>query len=383
MTTPELKPTALTMECVPGTRSRGTSHGRALAALRGYAVLILALLWAGLAGVASGQVVTEFPITTAASYPVGITAGPDGNLWFTEGSAATRSAGSPRPASSPSSPSPRPTAGLSIAAGPDGNLWFTETSGNKIGRITTAGVITEFSVPTATAALDIAAGPDGNLWFTEGGYGFLVPNTNRTNHHGWRRHRVPDPHRSLRPCQASRRARTATSGSPNGGYCPDAKSGGSPRPASSPSSRSLPPAASPRGIAAGPDGNLWFTETRQLATRSGGSRRPASSRSSPFPRPAATLSVSPPARTATSGSPNTYANQIGRITTGRRRHRIPHSDGRQRPCRDHRRPGRQPLVHRIRCQPDRADHPRSNYTTAHGGRRPCRHRHQLKRQWCA
>jgi streptogramin lyase len=29
-----------------------------------------------------------------------------------------------------------------IAAGPDGNLWFTEYSGNKIGRITTAGVVT-------------------------------------------------------------------------------------------------------------------------------------------------------------------------------------------------------------------------------------------------
>src|SRR6266851_3559054 len=35
-----------------------------------------------------------------------------------------------------------------ITAGPDGNLWFTEFNGNKIGRINTAGTtITEFSVP--------------------------------------------------------------------------------------------------------------------------------------------------------------------------------------------------------------------------------------------
>ena len=42
---------------------------------------------------------------------------------------------------------PVPTAGSApygIAAGPDGALWFTEYSINKIGRITTAGVISEF-----------------------------------------------------------------------------------------------------------------------------------------------------------------------------------------------------------------------------------------------
>lgn len=33
-----------------------------------------------------------------------------------------------------------------ITAGPDGNLWFTEMVANKIGRITTAGVVTEFPV---------------------------------------------------------------------------------------------------------------------------------------------------------------------------------------------------------------------------------------------
>jgi virginiamycin B lyase len=47
-------------------------------------------------------------------------------------------------------------------------LWFTEHNGNKIGRITTAGVITEFPIPTAgSTPWGITAGPDGALWFAE------------------------------------------------------------------------------------------------------------------------------------------------------------------------------------------------------------------------
>ena len=57
-----------------------------------------------------------------------------------------------------------------IAVGPDGNLWFTELFGNKIGRITTAGAITEYPIPTAASTpYGIAAGPDGGLWFTQAG----------------------------------------------------------------------------------------------------------------------------------------------------------------------------------------------------------------------
>ena len=57
---------------------------------------------------------TEFPIPTAGSSPNGITAGPDGNLWFTEFHTAKVARSRP-PASSPSSrrlplaPSPTPS----------------------------------------------------------------------------------------------------------------------------------------------------------------------------------------------------------------------------------------------------------------------------------
>src|SRR5438105_1087092 len=55
-----------------------------------------------------------------------------------------------------------------ITPGPDGNLWFTERGRGKIGRITTTGVITQFTIPTAGSNPTwIAAGPDGALWFTE------------------------------------------------------------------------------------------------------------------------------------------------------------------------------------------------------------------------
>jgi virginiamycin B lyase len=56
-----------------------------------------------------------------------------------------------------------------ITTGPDGALWFTEATGNKIGRITTTGVITEFSIPNR-GPNSITTGPDGALWFTESGF---------------------------------------------------------------------------------------------------------------------------------------------------------------------------------------------------------------------
>lgn len=55
-----------------------------------------------------------------------------------------------------------------FSVGPDNNVWFTEQK--HVARITPAGVITEFTYPSAaTSNTDgaTAAGPDGNVWFTE------------------------------------------------------------------------------------------------------------------------------------------------------------------------------------------------------------------------
>ena len=59
-----------------------------------------------------------------------------------------------------------------IAAGSDGNMWFTENPGGAVARITPAGTITEFAIPTTLPfpanpqPQMIIAASDGNLWFT-------------------------------------------------------------------------------------------------------------------------------------------------------------------------------------------------------------------------
>src|SRR5207244_5902100 len=57
-----------------------------------------------------------------------------------------------------------------ITTGPDGNVWFTEELGNKIVRLTPGNPPTMAEFPLLTdGALpwDINPGADGNLWFTE------------------------------------------------------------------------------------------------------------------------------------------------------------------------------------------------------------------------
>jgi streptogramin lyase len=124
----------------------------------------------------AGQV-TEFP--TPVRNPGGITAGPDGNLWFTGGSLLNDpSIGRITPAGQVTKFDLPDRLGVptGIAAGPDGNLWFTEKiyfSGEKVGRITPAGQLTEFTIsgPSGVASSigSITAGPDGNLWFVHDG----------------------------------------------------------------------------------------------------------------------------------------------------------------------------------------------------------------------
>ena len=168
---------------------------------------ILALLLLALP--CGAQVITEFDVPTAHSGLSAITRGPDGNFWFTE--AEGNRIGRITPAGVVTE-FPLRTAGspVGIAAGPDGNLWFAEFVSGAIGRISPSGNITEFPLPQSNSGpFSIAAGPDGNLWFTE-------KNTGRIG-------------------------RITTSGSVT---------------------EYDPPTAStePSGIAAGPDGALWFSE---------------------------------------------------------------------------------------------------------------------------
>lgn len=110
----------------------------------------------------------EYSIPTASSEPTGITAGPEGKVWFTERKAdaiaSITQAGTVK-----EFPVPTPNAEPDqITAGADGNLWFTEPSLDAIGRMTPSGQFSSFPVPTAASQpTGITTGPGGNVWFTE------------------------------------------------------------------------------------------------------------------------------------------------------------------------------------------------------------------------
>src|SRR5262249_6461700 len=68
-------------------------------------------------------------------------------------------------------------AATAITAGPDGNVWFTDPVQSAVGRISPSGQVTEFS-PIGKPTGAITAGPDGNLWFVGvlgGGVGRITP----------------------------------------------------------------------------------------------------------------------------------------------------------------------------------------------------------------
>ena len=131
--------------------------------------------------------ITEYPLPTTGSGPADITSGPDGALWFTESgfhghriAKITTDGDITEFPELPVGETPidqiedgyRP---MGIVAGPDGALWFTEGSPyidvnpGKIGRITTAGEVTSYSDPSIDVPTGITTGPDGAVWFTSYG----------------------------------------------------------------------------------------------------------------------------------------------------------------------------------------------------------------------
>jgi streptogramin lyase len=215
----------------------------------------LALLACGSAAAAPAPLgaFTEFTIPTANSGPLGIAAGADGNLWFTETNGDKIGRITPTGTITEFTIPTANSTPFEIAAGADGNLWFTENNGNKIGRITPTGTITEFTIPTANSRpLGIAAGADGNVWFTE----------NNGNQIG-----------RITPTGAFTEFMIPTADSfPVGGIAAGAdgnvwftegvgKKIGRISPTGTITEFTIPTANSgPLGIAAGADGNLWFTE---------------------------------------------------------------------------------------------------------------------------
>ena len=196
-----------------------------------------------------------------------ITAGPDGNLWFTEPSlneiGVITTSGAVTQYSDPSS-----LGYGSIVAGPDGNLWFTEPNSDQIGKITTSGTITQYPIPSGNSPVGLTAGPDGNLWFTEPG--------------------------------ANQIGMITTSGAVT--EYPGPNAGGS-----------------PADIATGPDGNLWFTDpaANEIVKINLAAAAPTTTSLSSSPNPSST------------GQAVTYTATVTRVTpaTGTPTGTVSFSDG--------------------------------------------------------
>jgi streptogramin lyase len=131
--------------------------------------------------------VTTYELYPCACFGIGMTTGPDGNLWAVEelgvfeGDApGTIDRISPNGKRIVRYPIPAPPFTEQhlpawAAPGPDGKVWFTEFNRNlhQVGRVTHNGTITEFQLPGDPSGTGgIATGIDGRIWVTE-------PDTNK------------------------------------------------------------------------------------------------------------------------------------------------------------------------------------------------------------
>jgi len=118
-----------------------------------------------IARITTQGVFTDYPIPVGLT-PAAITTGPDGALWFTAGDYIGRATTAGVITNEYLVQQCCGYAGLgSIITGPDGNLWYTDYTGNVIGNITTAGVVTQYTAPTPPGSLAVSG---GLIWFTDG-----------------------------------------------------------------------------------------------------------------------------------------------------------------------------------------------------------------------
>ncbi len=133
----------------------------------------------GVARITPGGVVTEYPTSTegfnAGANVCSIAAGPDGNVWFGD-CGTTKAVGKITPAGVVTEYTVVGGVGAnlpnSIAKGSDGRLWFPADNApdERLGAITTGGTVTYYKTPVTAAGFglnSLTAGPDGNIWGSE------------------------------------------------------------------------------------------------------------------------------------------------------------------------------------------------------------------------
>lgn len=124
-----------------------------------------------IAKVSPAGVFTDYTPSTPGHFfqggcPRGITAGPDGNMWFTDANYVGKITPGGQITEYDALPS-NDNLG-NIVAGPDGDLWATDTGLDRIAQISTSGTLVKlYQLPSDRGPESIVVGPDHNLWFTE------------------------------------------------------------------------------------------------------------------------------------------------------------------------------------------------------------------------
>jgi streptogramin lyase len=195
--------------------------------------------------------ITEYTAPSTLGTWGGIAKGPDGNVWFSEYNGNKIGKITPSGTVTEFSTGLTASAGVyGITAGPDGNLWFTEAGVNKIGKITTSGTITEYAA--GGTPYQITAGSDGNLWYTE-------PNSNAVVKMTISGTATP----YTVPTSSAAVIGIATGSDGNVWVAErDANKIAKVTPSGTFTEYTVPTSnAQPIGMAPGPDGNMWFSET--------------------------------------------------------------------------------------------------------------------------
>jgi virginiamycin B lyase len=182
--------------------------------------------------------------------------GPDFHLWFDETNAVPPTVGRITTAGVTTEfplgiPDPR-VGTWGIADGPDGAVWASDMSGNALWRISAGGTVTG-PFPVGGGPRGLVAGPDGNLWVAE----FDASKIGVVSPSGTLLHEYPVAHKPMEIAVGPDGALWFTANDdPSGG-------GGAAEVGRITTDGSLfeKPLANnslPRSITAGPDGNMWF-----------------------------------------------------------------------------------------------------------------------------
>lgn len=116
---------------------------------------------------ADGPVLVQFELPNQYAFPLGLTAGPDGAVWFVESNQPKIGRITPAGELTEYALGEPFVVPNDITAGPDNALWFSDGSCECVGRITLEGKATAITTGyPSNGSAAIVAGPDGALWYT-------------------------------------------------------------------------------------------------------------------------------------------------------------------------------------------------------------------------